>query len=196
MILRITICITTVGCGCCISIVTVSGDREIVTFAIRSLISSLCFLRQVTTSWDYRLLLYLAQRTITNVIPRQDFPRRLLEIYHGCQRETFSCTVSGFCRRSKTRRPEKSPRQPIAARQKKIPRVLKIWRPFRKLTCIPLDSMKALEHTTAAADPSAVGADMASVIGLHMVFDSLIYFKGISFLRHAYGLCTLCLWFL
>ena len=53
--------------------------------------------------------------------------------------------------------------------------------------------MKALEHTTAAADPSAVGADMASVIGLHMVFDSLIYFKGISFLRHAYGLCTLCL---
>ena len=89
----------------------------------------------------------------------------------------------------------KSPRQPIAARQKKIlePRVLKISRPVRKLTCIPLDSMKALEHTTAAADPSAVGADMASVIGLHMVFDSLIYFKGISFLRHAYGLCTLCL---
>lgn len=107
----------------------------------------------------------------------------------------FCCTVSGFCRRSKTRRPEKSPRQPIAARQKKIlePRVLKISRPVRRLTCIPLDSMKALEHTTAAADPSAVGADMASVIGLHMVFDSLIYFKGISFLRHAYGLCTLCL---
>ena len=73
------------------------------------------------------------------------------------------------------------------------PRVLKISRPVRRLTCIPLDSMKALEHTTAAADPSAVGADMASVIGLHMVFDSLIYLKGISFLRHAYGLCTLCL---
>ena len=74
-----------------------------------------------------------------------------------------------------------------------VPRVLKISRPVRKLTCIPLDSMNALEHTTAAADPSAVGADMASVIGLHMVFDSLIYFKGISFLRHAYGLCMLCL---
>lgn len=74
-----------------------------------------------------------------------------------------------------------------------VPRVLKISRPVRKLTCIPLDSMNALEHTTAAADPSAVGADMASVIGLHMVFDSLIYLKGISFLRHAYGLCTLCL---
>ena len=91
--------------------------------------------------------------------------------------------------------PETSPRQPIAAREKKtlVPRVLKTSRPVRKLTCIPLDSMNALEHTTAAADPSAVGADMASVIGLHMVFDSLIYFKGISFLRHAYGLCTLCL---
>ena len=74
-----------------------------------------------------------------------------------------------------------------------VPRVLEISQPVRKLTCIPLDSMKALEHTTAAADPSAVGADMASVIGLHMVLDSLIYFIGISFLRHAYGLCTLCL---
>ena len=198
MILRITICITTVGCGCCISIVTVSGGREIVTFAIRSLISLLCFLRQVTTSWDLRLLLYLARRTITNVIPRQDFPRRLLEIYHGCQRETFHprFPVSVVDRRRvgpKNLRDNRSPHGRIKILE---PRVLKISRPVRRLTCIPLDSMKALEHTTAAADPSAVGADMASVIGLHMVFDSLIYFKGISFLRHAYGLCTLCLWFL
>ena len=136
--------------------------------------------------------MYLPRTTITILIPRQDFPRRLLEIYRGCQRGTFHAR---FPVSAKTCRPETSPRQPIASREKTtlVPRVLKISRPVRKLTCIPLDSRKALEHTTAAADPSAVGADMASVMGLHMVFDSLIYFKGISFLRHAYGLCTLCL---
>ena len=54
-----------------------------------------------------------------------------------------------------------------------------------KLTCIPLNSMKSLEHTIAAADPSAVGADMVSVMGLHIILDSQMLFKGISFLRDA-----------
>ena len=173
-------------------------ETEIVTFAIRSLISLLCFLRQETTSWDLRLLLYLPRTTITILIPRQDFPWRLLEIYHGCQRETFHArfSVSAVGRRRVGPKHLRGNRSPHGRKKTLVPRVLKISRPVRKLTCIPLDSRKALEHTTAAADPSAVGADMASVIGLHMVFDSLIYFKGISFLRHAYGLCRLCLWFL
>ena len=65
-----------------------------------------------------------------------------------------------------------------------------------KQTCIPFDSMNSLEHTMAAAEPSAVGADMAKVIGLQIIFEWVMLFKGSSFLRQAFGLWTLCLWFL
>ena len=195
MILRITICITTVGCGCCMSMFTVSG-RQRNTYLPDPLSH---FLAVFSPTSDYIVRPSFINVSTTN--NNHDFnssSRFSLEVVRDLPwvpKRDFPCAVSGFCRRPKTCRPETSPRQPIAARGKTtlVPRVLKISRPVRKLTCIPLDSRKALEHTTAAADPSAVGADMASVIGLHMVFDSLIYFKGISFLRHAYGLCTLCL---
>ena len=88
--MHITICITTVGCGCCMSMFTVSARQR--NSYLRDPLSHFPVVfspTKVTTSWDLCLLLYLPRRTITMLIPRQDFPWRLLEIYPGCQRETI-----------------------------------------------------------------------------------------------------------
>lgn len=196
--MHITICITTVGCGCCMSMFTVFARQR--NSYLRDPLSHFPVVFSPTGDYIMRPSFIIVSTTNNNhdANSSSKFSQEVVRDLPWMPKRDFPCAVFSFCRRPKTCRPETSPRQPIAAREEKtlVPMVLEISRPVWKLTCIPLDSMKALEHTTAAADPSAVGADIASVIGLHMVFDSLIYFKGISFLRHAYGLCTLCLWFL
>ena len=86
MILRITICITTVGCGCCISIVTVSARQR--NSYLRESISHFPVVFSPTSDYIVRPSFTTVSTTNNN----HDFNSS--SIYPGCQRDSFHARFS------------------------------------------------------------------------------------------------------